>query len=605
MKRILRKAKRIAHRVHVKQRHMKLGTKTTLMNMITVFVPLIVSLFLFNAFTTKSVYESIQTQAMNSYTQLFSVISNKIETIRQSALLIQIDANARSLLQGSLWDADRQTLVRVKSYVNHTINYVEDINVWDARVHMYIDTPNDILFDNLRFYPASDVTGTDWYDSMVTQPYKNSWYSAVRPDIQVDDLFYLVRVCDPQKIDETTAISQFVLSRESLKDDMRQFLPAYRGTCLVLMNENGIIAQVGNGDEAGVNPQYNTAVGFDYMTNGVYEENGKRYNVQARSFKGNAWQLAMYMPTESSLITLLNNSQWIFFLALAIVCGVIVCIISVHYSNRIVQRITLVSNGMNDMRNEGLLTLPEPEIKDEMGVLIDSYNRLSNELRRMNEERARAVVNQHKAELRILQAQINPHFLYNTLEMINYFSMVNDPGSVEKIVLLLSRFYKLCLNHGAEFCTFKEEVDLTLIYWTIQSIRYKGKLNLVKNIPSELDAYIVPHIILQPIVENAIHYGIMSRDDTNGTVVISAKKENGVLSIEITDNGVGMSKEKLLQVTEGMLYTGQSQIEDSHYGLHNINERIRGHYGESFGLSFVSSPGAGTTVVIRIPARLS
>ena len=584
---------------------MKLGTKTTLMNMVTVFVPLIVSLFLFNAFTTKSVYESIQTQATNSYMQLYSIISNKIETIRQSALLIQIDANARSLLQGSMWDADMQTLVRIKSYVNHTIDYVERINVWDARVHMYIDTQNDILFDNLRFYPASDVTGTAWYDSMVTQPYKNNWYSAVQPDKQIDDLFYLVRVCDPQKIDETMAISQFILSREALKEEMRQYLPAYRGTCLALLDENGIIAQVGNNDEADVHPQYNTAASFDHVLNDVYEENGRRYNVQAQSFKWNTWQLAMFMPSESSINTLLNNSQWLFFLALAIACGVIVCVISIHYSRKIVQRITMVSNGMNDMKNEGLLSLPEPEIKDEMGTLIDSYNRLSGELRRMNEERAQAVVNQHKAELRILQAQINPHFLYNTLEMINYFSMVNDPGSVEEIVLLLSRFYKLCLNHGAEFCTFKEEVDLTLIYWTIQSIRYKGKLHLVKNIPSAMDAYIVPHIILQPIVENAIHYGVMSRDDTNGTVIISAKEEDGVLVIEITDNGVGMSKEKILQVTEGMLNTGQSQIEDSHYGLHNINERIRGYYGEDYGLSFVSSPGAGTTVIIRIPARLS
>ena len=210
-----------------------------------------------------------------------------------------------------------------------------------------------------------------------------------------------------------------------------------------------------------------------------------------------------------------------------------------------------------------------------------------------------AAESQKKAEIKALLAQINPHFLYNTLEMINYYAYESKPDEVERIVMLLSRFYKLCLNQGSEFSELGKEAELIEAYWQIQNIRYRGAIQLQMDIPRHLTCCVVPHIILQPIVENAIKHGILKRDDRAGKIKISARESDGGLIIQIEDNGAGMSPERLRQISQGLHLANDMSVDGSHYGLKNIQERLVACYGPDYGISFESYPGR-TTATIRI-----
>ena len=233
------------------------------------------------------------------------------------------------------------------------------------------------------------------------------------------------------------------------------------------------------------------------------------------------------------------------------------------------------------MKDGELERLPEPKSMDEIGLLIESYNYLTGELKMLNAGRDMAAANQKRAEFIALQAQINPHFLYNTLEMINYFAMIGDAKQVERIVLLLSHFYKRCLNHGAEYTTLSQELDLTQTYFSIQEIRYRGKIRLEKQIPDILLTCQVPHIVLQPIVENAIHHGIMNTPEQEGTITISGLQDGDTLLISVHDDGAGIPAEKLMMLAKGMEFAYGMAEEGSHYGMRNIDKRLKNLYGEA------------------------
>ena len=263
----------------------------------------------------------------------------------------------------------------------------------------------------------------------------------------------------------------------------------------------------------------------------------------------------------------------------------------------------MVSDGMTALKDGELKPLPRTRRQDEIGMLIESYNYLSDELVMLKNAQKLAAESQKHAEMVALQAQINPHFLYNTLEMINYYAMVGDAKQVERIVILLSRFYKRCLNHGNEYATVRDELELTRFYCEIQQIRNEDRIQFVFDVPEEMMQSLVPHLILQPLVENAIHHGILKKPDRSGTVRVTGKYDGDALCITVQDDGVGMTPERLKQLWEELEDVKANEESGSHYALRNINARLVSLYGPGAGLSYESAEGEGTAITIRLPVR--
>lgn len=203
-----------------------------------------------------------------------------------------------------------------------------------------------------------------------------------------------------------------------------------------------------------------------------------------------------------------------------------------------------------------------------------------------------------KAEFDLLQAQINPHFLYNTLDAIVWSAEAGNQKQVVNMVGCLSDFFRLSLNNGREIVSIGDELSHVRSYLVIQQIRYQDILKYEVEVPEELFKYEIPKITIQPIIENAIYHGIKNKRG-GGKITVNGEESGDNVIISISDDGIGMDPDKLLEVKNAL--TGNSPKTDVVYGLYNVNERIKLNFGEEFGLNIESAFGAGTTVTIKLP----
>jgi len=239
---------------------------------------------------------------------------------------------------------------------------------------------------------------------------------------------------------------------------------------------------------------------------------------------------------------------------------------------------------------------------DEITELGLSFNIMIGRIKELLDSKIKEQENLKKAELRALQAQINPHFLYNTLDTIIWMAEAKRTDQVIEIVSALSRFFRISLSKGMDWITIGEEVERTRSYLTIQKMRYQDILDFKIEVDEEVSTYTILKLILQPLVENALYHGIKNKRQ-GGTIIVRAKrKSDDEVLLEVEDNGIGFTPEKLAQL--------QAELEDdsgdikleSGFGIGNVNKRIRLYYGKPYGLTVRSEYYTGTCVTLVIPA---
>ena len=207
-----------------------------------------------------------------------------------------------------------------------------------------------------------------------------------------------------------------------------------------------------------------------------------------------------------------------------------------------------------------------------------------------------------KAELDLLQAQINPHFLYNTLDAIVWSTEAGNQKQVVSMVGSLSDFFRTSLNRGKEIITIREELQHVRSYLEIQQIRYQDILSYEISVPEDIFEYRIPKITLQPLVENALYHGIKNRRG-GGKIIVSGENKEDCILLKVIDDGMGMTTERKAEVERGLREA--TPEESSIYGLYNINERIRLTYGGSYGIYLESEFEKGTVVTVRLPKILT
>lgn len=234
----------------------------------------------------------------------------------------------------------------------------------------------------------------------------------------------------------------------------------------------------------------------------------------------------------------------------------------------------------------------------EVSVLNDSLNTMIDKINELLEQVKTEQGRLRKAEFELLQSQINPHFLYNTLDTIVWLAEAGEQKKVVDMVGSLSDFFRTSLNQGKDMVSVKEELQHSRSYLEIQQVRYQDILQYEIQVPEPLFCYLIPKITIQPLVENALYHGIKNKRGI-GKIMITGKREKDYFVLIVEDNGAGMSRERLEAVREGM--NQKSQTEKDIYALYNVNERIRLNFGQKYGLSIDSVLGEGTTVQVMLP----
>jgi two-component system sensor histidine kinase YesM len=199
-------------------------------------------------------------------------------------------------------------------------------------------------------------------------------------------------------------------------------------------------------------------------------------------------------------------------------------------------------------------------------------------------------------EIKMLQSQINPHFLYNSLNIINNLGLKNNIPEVSMTVDALAKFYSLSLSKGKDTISIASEIEIVRAYMTIQNMRFGDCAEFIVNVPQNLMEYKTPKLILQPIVENALWHGILESESRKGTIKLDVKLDDGDILFIVEDDGKGMTQEKLQESLQEDL----SDVQHG-YGTKNINDRLTIMYGDKYGLSYKSDLGKGTIAYIRIP----
>ncbi len=276
----------------------------------------------------------------------------------------------------------------------------------------------------------------------------------------------------------------------------------------------------------------------------------------------------------------------------------LVIILSYYIPRSITMPITRISRVTNQVAKGNLSVRAAAESGAEARMLSDSLNAMIDKINELLDQVTTEQIRLRKAEFELLQAQINPHFLYNTLDTIVWLAEAGDQKRVVSMVGNLSDFFRTSLNQGKDIISIREELAHVRSYLEIQQVRYQDILRYEITVPEDLYEYKIPKITIQPLVENALYHGIKNKRG-QGTITVTGKsKENGFV-LYVRDNGIGMTQERLNEVRAGiqkLSYTGKEI-----YGLYNVNERIRLNFGETYGISIESTYGEGTCVSISLP----
>ena len=273
-------------------------------------------------------------------------------------------------------------------------------------------------------------------------------------------------------------------------------------------------------------------------------------------------------------------------------CCLITLVLGLSFSRIFTRKIEELTRNMDKVNHGSREVTVSSDSEDEVGILINSFRRMMDEINRLIDEVYVNKIALKEYELKALQAQINPHFLYNTLSMMNWMAIRSNQMDISKVTLALSTFYRTALSKGEDMVTVENCIRNMEAYLEIQLTMHDNNFTVEWETDPEIKNEKMPKLLLQPVVENAIEHGIDEKEEGDKKISLSFKGVGDDVVITVRDNGMGMEQEKAETL---VAYQAKG------YGLKNVNDRIRLLYGEEYGIRIFSAPGEGTNVVMRFP----
>ena len=338
---------------------------------------------------------------------------------------------------------------------------------------------------------------------------------------------------------------------------------------------------------------------FDDINNKIMVKriNNKDYELNYDISNYTSWKTVGVFPVEESLKGIANIKYY--SIGVAIVTLILAGILAIFFTRSIVKPITKLKMLMKETEKGNLDIYFDNKYNDEIGELGNAFNNMINEIKKLMNLIKIQERSKRKAEIEILQAQIKPHFLYNTLDTIQWMAQEHGAYDIIKIVQALTDLFRIILSNGDELIIIKEEIRHVESYLIIQKMRYEEKIQYKISIDESILKCRVIKLTLQPLVENAIYHGVKEKDG-KGQILIYGEIVNNKIHFVVKDNGVGMKVEELNKLNSS-LKNYSAKNNSNGYGIFNVNELIKLNYGENFGLSYESVYGEGTTVHIWYP----
>ncbi|WP_127580571.1 sensor histidine kinase [Paenibacillus koleovorans] len=476
------------------------------------------------------------------------------------------------------------------------------------RLRLFVDKSKLYSAERINFFSMEELKDRPLMNKLIEASGAIVWtgvYKETYVDRGTEGVYVLsgARILhDPKQYGQMAGVLMVDVAEQTITDVLSELVVS-QYNAVYLADSNGIIVSHPNHELIGtaVDPKVWKAMEGQTEGNGRVELDDEPGYVVFTSVKPTGWKLIAQIPaSEISERAKINQYAGIATLlaifALFLVLAFVLVALIVRSMNRRVQQVIKLIRKQGVERFDELQPMPEGDFL----MLERSVDHLILRLQSLMQQTYKAQVQEREAQLRALQAQINPHFLYNTLDTINWIAIGRGATDISQMIDALAKYFRLSLNKGRDRMSVADELNLAQVYLEIQKSRFLGTFDYTIDCEPEAESLIVPKLTLQPIVENALLHGIRKTKEKRGHIHINARREDGMLVLSVTDDGIGMEAE----TAQRLLVVPQEEIKTdgigSSYGLFNVNERIKLFAGAASGLTIESSPGVGTTVSVRI-----
>ena len=587
---------------------MKLTSKFTLVLMITVTVPVIMMACFF--------YGKLYNMVVSYTIQQEQDISSNTAPIVEDLVQQSIDAHNSITDQKFFRTLFHQpvnspflmfeNMDEIQEFRDHAEHLIQSGKISGIQIYMDFPTSVQLFQDELTrdyFSPMSKARGTYWHGifqgTSISSLFCPSFYLGSREKEAYGDMAYITSTTFYFQGHAYRAYIATYTSSDAFTELLKDNL-TIEGSISYIINDRDAIVASSDEFRSGIYLLDYKDIKDSFMSSNSFIEKTILDSTVYAGFyniKQPGWFMVTVLP--SGPIIMQSNLIMIQYILMYLVFLVIAFILAHNISRSITNRISSVIRQMSKVRQGTLSPMESPVYHDEVGDLIDTYNYMTRKIDQLMDEQAKAAEELRLAEFHTLQAQINPHFLYNTMDMIHWLAQQGKTDEVSSAVQRLSRFYRLTLSRKQSISTIAQETEHVTIYLEIQNMRYHDSISFVSDIPDELMDYQIPKLTLQPIIENSVLHGILERDNKSGTIVLTGWLENKTIILLISDDGVGIPPEKLSGI---LCARGTSSSGGTNIAVYNTHRRLQILYGSDYGLSYSSTLGTGTEVEIRIPA---
>ncbi|OPJ60356.1 sensor histidine kinase YpdA [Clostridium chromiireducens] len=443
-----------------------------------------------------------------------------------------------------------------------------------------IYTTNNIVKHSDYIIPMDNIKDTGWYQE-VSGKYQPHWFVSDKKDI-----FLAVQFIN-KNYNNIQNILYVKINSESFFKSLYNISSSNCG--VYVLDKNGeVIFENKNYD--GENDYFLPSTELNKGKKDSVTYNNRNYVLIKSDINNLGWTVYLYKPI-NLIVESSKNIIYTVYLIVGI-CFLLILVVGYWLSYIIVNRIERLTKNMKEMDMEHLDVTVKSDSEDEIGILINSFHRLIVKIKTLIQEVYKSEIARRKYEMKALQAQINPHFLYNSLSLINWKAIRSGEDEISEMAQLLSTFYRTSLNKGSSVISVENELNNTEAYIKIQVMMHNYNFDVNFDIDDKVKEYYTINLLLQPLVENAILHGIDEKRNNRGMLRISAKQIEKDIIFEVEDNGVGMEPE----MCEKILTT-----KTKGYGVKNVYDRIKLTYGENCDLKFISILNEKTVAIMRIP----
>lgn len=574
-------------------RHFKFNSiflRTFLFITVLTVIPFIVLSIMFYSNTLKNIREEITLE--NSY--IFDTSVNIIDRT-----LMEVDTLTSSLASNESTQLYTINNVSTDSFktISRLAKTLPIIYRYIDSIYIYSEPTDTVIMDN-NSIPLSDLSDTDWINAYraVTSP-----KGTIIPRSKNNVYPQLITIIKPIYVaDEKKGAIIMNINAQSIYNSM--LYQQYKdGRLFFLVNaDNKIIIS----SELSYFNTYPDDIGLNTLTiesnpkNSVYEINDKNYVVLSGDSTISDYKYISAYPLELYEHKLSTMKLQIIgiLLLLMIIIFILAYVASVRSYSPLNEIISFLDNSQPPADSI------EEEDKNELMYIINSIQTHINDKTKMAEILEERMKLLRKSQYDMLQTQINPHFLYNTLETINWmaYNMSNSENPVSKSLINLASFFRNTLTSGY-FVSIENEIKYTNEYVNILALRYGDLFDIEWDIDESILSYTIIKICLQPIIENAVYHGIKQKND-KGLIKIKGLCDDNNIILIVSDDGVGIEKDDLDELNKTLSETSFTN-EKSHIGLSNVNQRIKIIFGDSYGIHVESTVGVGTDVYVTIPKK--